>query len=119
MPGKDHRFGFVTDETVDYLEHHPELELWVYSPLVQGSFDRDDRPFPAAYAPPATTARLAALTEVADGLGVARSQVVLAWMSRRAKPIVGVSSLEQLDSALASADLELTEADLAELDAPR
>jgi aryl-alcohol dehydrogenase-like predicted oxidoreductase len=47
------------------------------------------------------------------------SQVVLAWMSRRAKPIVGVSSVEQLDSALGSVDLELTEADLAELDAPR
>ncbi len=39
-------------------------------------------------------------------------------MSRRAKPIVGVSSLEQLDSALGSADLDLTEDDLAELDAP-
>ena len=119
VPGKDHRFGFVTDETVDYLEHHPELELWVYSPLVQGSFDRDDRPFPDAYEHPGTTARLAALARVAGQHGVAPSQVVLAWMSRRAKPIVGVSSLEQLDSALASADLELTEADLAELDAPR
>jgi len=30
-----------------------------------------------------------------------------------------VSSLEQLDSALGSADLELTDADLADLDAPR
>ncbi|WP_329957563.1 aldo/keto reductase [Nocardioides anomalus] len=46
VPGKDHRFGFVSDETVDYLETHPDLELWVYSPLVQGSYDRADRPFP-------------------------------------------------------------------------
>jgi aryl-alcohol dehydrogenase-like predicted oxidoreductase len=119
VPGKDHRFGFVTDETVDYLEHHPEIELWVYSPLVQGSFDRADRPFPDAYEHPGTTARLEVLGEVAERHGVAPSQVVLAWMSRRAKPIVGVSSLEQLDSALGSADLELTDADLADLDAPR
>ena len=119
VPGKDHRFGFVTDETVDYLDHHPEIELWVYSPLVQGSFDRADRPFPDEYDHPGTTARLAALGRVADRHDVAPSQVVLAWMSRRAKPIVGVSSLEQLDSALASADLDLTEADLAELDEPR
>jgi aryl-alcohol dehydrogenase-like predicted oxidoreductase len=119
VPGKDHRFGFVTDETVDYLESHPELELWVYSPLVQGSFDRADRPFPDAYEHPGTTARLETLGRVADRHGVAPSQVVLAWMSRRAKPIVGVSSVEQLDSALGSAALELTEADLAELDAPR
>jgi len=119
VPGKDHRFGFVTDETVDYLESHPEIELWVYSPLIQGSFDRADRPLPDEYQHPGTTARLETLAAVADRHGAAMSQVVLAWMSRRAKPIVGVSSVEQLDSALGSVDLELTEADLAELDAPR
>jgi aryl-alcohol dehydrogenase-like predicted oxidoreductase len=119
VPGKEHRFGFVSEETIDYLESHPELELWVYSPLVQGSFDRADRPFPDQYDHPGTTARLAALSRVAERHDVAASQVVLAWMSRRAKPIVGVSSLEQLESALASARLELTDADLAELDAPR
>jgi aryl-alcohol dehydrogenase-like predicted oxidoreductase len=119
VPGKDHRFGFVTDETVDYLDHHPEIELWVYSPLVQGSFDRADRPFPDEYDHPGTTARLQALGRVAERHEVAPSQVVLAWMARRAKPIVGVSSLEQLDSALGSVDLDLTEADLAELDEPR
>jgi aryl-alcohol dehydrogenase-like predicted oxidoreductase len=119
VPGKEHRFGFVSEETIDYLESHPELELWVYSPLVQGSFDRADRPFPDQYDHPGTTARLAALSRVAKRHDVAASQVVLAWMSRRAKPIVGVSSLEQLESALASARLELTDADLAELDAPR
>jgi aryl-alcohol dehydrogenase-like predicted oxidoreductase len=118
VPGKEHRFGFVTDETIDYLEHHPEIELWVYSPLVQGSFDRTDRPFPDAYEHPGTTARLRVLGEVAARHGVAPSQVVLAWMARRARPIVGVSSLEQLDSALGSVDLELSDADLAELDAP-
>ncbi|WP_329957564.1 aldo/keto reductase [Nocardioides anomalus] len=43
-----------------------------------------------------------------------RSQVVLAWLvSRGWRPIVGVSTLEQLDSALASAALELTEDELA------
>ena len=55
VPGKDHRFGFVSDETVDYLDAHPEMDLWVYSPLVQGSFDRADRPFPEAYDHPGTT----------------------------------------------------------------
>jgi aryl-alcohol dehydrogenase-like predicted oxidoreductase len=119
VPGKDHRFGFVTDETVDYLESHPELELWVYSPLVQGSFDRADRPFPEVYDHPGTTARLEALGRVAERHDAALSQVVLAWMSRRARPIVGVSSVEQLDSALGSVMLELTEEDLDELDAPR
>lgn len=115
VPGKDHRFGFVSDETVDYLDEHPDLDLWVYSPLVQGSFDRDDRPFPEAYDHPGTTERLAALTRTAERLGVPRSQVVLAWLVARGwKPIVGVSSVEQLDSALASARLsaDLLGADL-------
>jgi aryl-alcohol dehydrogenase-like predicted oxidoreductase len=103
VPGKDHRFGFVSDETVDYLETHPEVDLWVYSPLIQGSFDRADRPFPDAYDHPGTIARLAELTRVAEARGVPRSQVVLAWMlARDWKPIVGVSSVVQLDSALAS-----------------
>lgn len=108
VPGKDHRFGFVSDETLDYLDEHRELELWVYSPLVQGSYDRADRPFPEAYDHPGTTRRLAGLRSVAAQHGVPASQVVLAWMVTRGwKPIVGVSSLEQLDSALASARLRL------------
>ncbi|GAA4718952.1 aldo/keto reductase [Nocardioides conyzicola] len=109
VPGKDHRFGFVTDETVDYLDVQPELELWVYSPLVQGSFDRADRPFPEAYDHPGTTARLASLHRIAADHGVPASQVVLAWMLAKGwKPIVGVSSLEQLDSALASVQLDIS-----------
>lgn len=106
VPGKDHRFGFVTDETVDYLDEHPEIELWVYSPLIQGSFDRDDRPFPEAYDHPGTTERLAMLTREAQARGVPRSQLVLSWlMAQGWKPIVGVSTVEQLDSALAAASL--------------
>lgn len=106
VPGKDHRFGFVSDETVDYLDEHPDMELWVYSPLVQGSFDREDRPFPEAYDHPGTTERLAALTREAEARGVPRSQLVLAWLLGKGwKPIVGVSTVEQLDSALASASL--------------
>src|SRR4051812_5325370 len=117
VPGKDHRFGFVSDETVDYLDTHPELDLWVYSPLVQGSFDRDDRPFPPAYDHPGTTGRLAALRRLAGERGVPASRVVLAWLVARGwRPIVGVSTLDQLESAIASAALDLSPEDLAELD---
>ncbi|WP_244328513.1 aldo/keto reductase [Yimella sp. cx-51] len=111
VPGKDHRFGFVTDETIDYVTEYPELELWAYSPLVQGSYDRDDRPFPDAYDHPGSTARLAALTEVADELGATRGQVVLSWLmhSRPSiRPIAGVSSVTQLDEAMAAARLDLS-----------
>jgi aryl-alcohol dehydrogenase-like predicted oxidoreductase len=122
VPGKDHRFGFVNDETADYLTEHPELELWAYSPLVQGSYDRTDRPFPDAYDHPGTTRRLAVLTEVAETIGATRGQVVLAWLMRSTptiRPIVGVSSLDQLDEAMAASSLDLTSAQLDALDAAR
>jgi aryl-alcohol dehydrogenase-like predicted oxidoreductase len=116
VPGKDHRFGFVSDETVDYLEEHPEVDLWIYSPLVQGAFDRADRPLPEAYDHPGTDLRLEVLGRVAAARGVPASQVVLAWMVAQGwRPIVGVSSLEQLNSALASAEIRFTEEELAEL----
>jgi aryl-alcohol dehydrogenase-like predicted oxidoreductase len=119
VPGKDHRFGFVTDETVDYVTEHPEIELWAYSPLIQGSYDRVDRPFPEAYDHPGTTRRLEALTRVADRLGVTRGQLVLAWLlssTPEIRPIVGVSSVGQLDEALDAATLELSPELLKELD---
>ncbi len=122
VPGKDHRFGFVSDETIDYLSEHPEFELWAYSPLVQGSYDRADRPFPEAYDHPGTTRRLAALSEVAGTLGVTRGQVVLAWLMASTpsiRPIVGVSSIEQFDEALGAARIDLTADHLAVLDAAR
>ena len=119
VEGKDHRFGWVTEETRDYVEQHPEIEVWAYSPLIQGAFDRDDRPFPAAYDHPGTTARLGALNDVAARLGVAPSVVVLAWLVRKGiSPIIGVSSVEQLDSALAAGDLALDDEALAQLDEP-
>lgn len=110
VPGKDHRFGFATDETRDYLTCHPEMELWAYSPLIQGSYDRPDRPFPQEYDHPGTTRRLAALRDVAAARGVRPGQVVLAWLLHdvpMARPIVGVSSVEQLEEALAASALDL------------
>lgn len=108
VPGKDHRFGFVTDETVDYLAEHPQLECWAYSPLIQGSYDRSDRPFPDVYRHPGTDARLACLADVSRETNAQPGQVVLSWLvqSRPSmRPIVGVSSLEQLELALAAPQL--------------
>jgi aryl-alcohol dehydrogenase-like predicted oxidoreductase len=120
VPGKDHPFGFVTPETVDYLAEQPELELWVYSPLLQGGYDRADRSIPEPYSHPATSARLEVLQHVAATHDVPRSRVVLAWlMARGWKPIIGVSTLDQLDSALAAAQLELTAEEFEALDRPR
>ncbi len=122
VPGKEHRFGFVNLETLDYVLEHPGIELWAYSPLLQGGYDRADRPVPEAYDHPGTTRRLEALSRVSAELGVSRGQVVLAWLiaSRPSiRPIVGVSNLTQLDDALRAGALDLGEERLGVLDAAK
>ena len=62
-----------------------------------------------------------ALAAVAARLGRPRAQVALAWLlgkSEVAAPIVGATRLEQLDDAVAALSLELSEEDVAELEAP-
>ena len=62
-----------------------------------------------------------ALAAVATRLGRPRAQVALAWVlakSEVAAPIVGATRLEQLDDAVAALTLELSPADIAELEAP-
>jgi aryl-alcohol dehydrogenase-like predicted oxidoreductase len=120
VPGKDHRFGFLTDETRDFVDNHPGMEVWAYSPLIQGSYARADRPFPEVYDHPGTTRRLEVLSAVAKELAATPSQVVLAWLvndSPQILPIIGASTIDQLDEALAGARLQLTPDQLTRLNA--
>lgn len=110
-PTVSHRFGAVTDEVLHYLEHHPDLALWAYTPLLSGAYTRADKPLPVEYDHPGTTSRLAVLDEVAAETGTNRNQVVLAWLtggSPAVTPIVGVSTAVQLDEAFAGVSLHLT-----------
>jgi aryl-alcohol dehydrogenase-like predicted oxidoreductase len=114
------RFGPVTNEVLHYVEHHPELALWAYTPLLSGAYTRSDKPLAAEYDHPGTTRRLAALDEVVAETGTDRNQVVLAWLTGgtpAVTPVVGVSTVSQLDEAMAGAALELTADQRARLDA--
>ena len=62
-----------------------------------------------------------AVAAVAARLGRPRAQVALAWVLQKSEvsaPIVGATKLEQLDDAVAALSLQLSPADLAELEAP-
>jgi aryl-alcohol dehydrogenase-like predicted oxidoreductase len=110
-PAVSHRFGTATDEVLHYLEHHAEMALWAYTPLLSGGYTRADKPLPAEYDHPGSDRRLAALDAIADETGTNRNHVVLAWLtggSPAATPIVGVSTVEQLDEAIAGTAMELT-----------
>ncbi len=101
----------ASTELLDYVRSEPDLTLLAYSTLLAGAYTRDDKPLPAAYRHPGTDIRLAALRAVAAELGATPNQVVLAWLAGgnpSVLPIVGVSSVAQLDEVLAGFEIELT-----------
>jgi aryl-alcohol dehydrogenase-like predicted oxidoreductase len=111
---------YVTDETLDYLREHRDITLWAYSTLLEGAYTRPDREIGAQYRHPGTDARLAVLTEIAAELGATANQVILAWlMADGIVPIVGVTTPEQLDEAIAATRLTVDDDVRARLHAPR
>jgi aryl-alcohol dehydrogenase-like predicted oxidoreductase len=112
--------GFASSDHLSYLRAEPGLTLVAYSPLLSGAYVRADKPLDAEYEHPGTPARQAALREVAAETGATVNQVVLAWLIGAdvpAIPLVGASSVAQLDESLAAVDLDLTPAQRAKLDA--
>ena len=76
------------------------------------------------YAPPeeaSNRAIIGAVGKVADERGVSRAQVALAWLRRQpvvTAPLVGAGSIGQIDEAVASLSLELTDDEVSALEAP-
>ena len=115
--------GVLGGDLLSYLRAEPQLTMVAYSPLLKGGYVRPDKLDAAEfveYGHPGTPARLAALWEVAADAGATVNQVVLAWLIGGEVPmipLVGASSVAQLDESLAAADLELTAEQRARLDA--
>jgi aryl-alcohol dehydrogenase-like predicted oxidoreductase len=116
----DGSLGAAGAELLSYLRAEPALTLVAYSPLLGGAYVRTDKPLPPDYDHPGTPARLAVLRDVARETGATVNQVVLAWQlggDLPVVPLVGASSVSQLEESLAAVDLELTEDQRARLDA--
>ena len=122
---KSGRMNFVTPELLDYaastgVDGRPSLAVTAYSPLHQGSLSRTDKPMWGGVDHPTTHARIRILHEVARDLGATPNQVALAWMLGAEVPvipIVGASSLAQLEETLGAAELDLDPEVRARLDA--
>ncbi|GAA2364100.1 aldo/keto reductase [Nonomuraea africana] len=88
--------------------------------MTRSAYTRADRPVPETYDHPGTTRRLAVLREVAGELGATPNQVVLAWLlAQDMVPIVGVTTMAQLEEAIGAAGIKLDETLMARLDEPR
>jgi aryl-alcohol dehydrogenase-like predicted oxidoreductase len=99
----------ATPDALDYARTE-DLAFWAYNTLLAGSYARPDRSLQAPYLHADTERRLAALDRVATSTGATRNQVVLAWLmggSPAVTPIVGVSSVAQLDEVMAARGLTL------------
>ncbi|MGL5928137.1 MAG: aldo/keto reductase [Dermatophilaceae bacterium] len=114
--------GAADGQLLSWLDTAPELALVAYSPLLKGAYTRDDVQRPAGFDHPGVDERLAALDDVARETGATRNQVVIAWLLGArvpAIPLVGASSVGQLDEVLEGVDLELTADQQARLDGDR
>jgi aryl-alcohol dehydrogenase-like predicted oxidoreductase len=119
-PGAD--FGanpHISDEMLDYARSEPDLTVLGYSVLLSGAYTRSDRPLPEQYDHEDSRRRLAVLAEVARELGATPNQVVLAWLlggDPPVLPVLGVSSVEQLDECLGALDVVLDDEQRRRLD---
>jgi len=119
VEGQPIPLGMLSPDGLDFLRRNPSFDGWVYTATLQGRYDRNDRPLETEYRHPGTERRLAALSRVATARGLLPGQVVLAWLasgSPALTPIVGVSSVEQVEQAVVGASTILTKDELAELD---
>lgn len=109
------------------------IALTPYSPLAAGRLARDPKESTLRYetdttakgkydhAAQADAAVIERLREVALSRGVPRAQIALAWLMQRTPvtiPILGVSRISQIDSAVPAVDVLLTQEEIARLEEP-
>ncbi|HEY9291946.1 MAG TPA: aldo/keto reductase [Microlunatus sp.] len=132
----------VTGEMIDYAASDPDLTITTYSPQQGGQIVRPWMELRSYYDHPGSPDRLRLVHRIAHDLGATANQVIMAWhlagpksnftyrdgssthalddlAPRRAAmlPIFGASSVAQLDEALGTLDVKLTDDQLALLDA--
>jgi aryl-alcohol dehydrogenase-like predicted oxidoreductase len=108
---RDGEIGAADGSILSYLRAEPATTLVAYSPLLNGAYTRAGKELGRGYDHPGTQARLKALDQVAAETGATANQVVLAWLiggELPVVPLIGASSVAQLDESLAAVDLELS-----------
>jgi aryl-alcohol dehydrogenase-like predicted oxidoreductase len=117
---RDGEIGVADGSMLSYLRAEAGMTLVAYSPLLNGAYTRPDKELDRAYDHPGTRARLKALDQIVTQTGATANQVVLAWLiggELPVVPLIGASSVAQLDESLAAVDLQLTQEQRQLLDA--
>lgn len=119
VDGQPLPLGMLSDDGRDFLRRNPAVSGWVYTATLLGRYDRDDRPLPPEYLHSGNERRRAALSAVAKARGLRPGQIVLAWLTccrPPLTPIVGVSTVDQVEQAWVGVTTRLTEDEMAVLD---
>ncbi|WP_426247095.1 aldo/keto reductase [Nocardioides sp. LHG3406-4] len=120
MRSPEGQIGVADGNVLSYVRTQPGMTLVAYSPLLGGAYVRDDKQLGTRFDHAGTAARRTALAEVSAETGATPNQVVLSWLiggETPAIPLVGASSVAQLDETLGAATLELPGEQRARLDA--
>lgn len=115
VEGQPMPLGMLSDDGRDFLRRNPEISGWVYTATLLGRYDRDDRPLPPEYVHVGNDRRRAALTAVANARRLTPGQVVLAWLTSSRPsltPIVGVSTVHQVEQAWEGVTTRLTDEEM-------
>ncbi|MEX0173313.1 aldo/keto reductase [Streptomyces sp. LMG1-1-1.1] len=103
----------ASEELLDYLGTRPELGFVAYTTQLTGAYTDPRKEIPEQYRHEGSGRRLAVLAEVAKELGLTANQVVLAWAmggGLPVLPVVGASSVGQLDESLDAVGVRLDDA---------
>ncbi|HEY0541562.1 MAG TPA: aldo/keto reductase [Actinoallomurus sp.] len=122
-PGADFAPQLAIDAPMlGYVREEGGILLQGYSPLLSGAYTRADREFAPEYAGAGNARRLETLRTLSRSLGLDAGRLVLAWMvggEQPVTPVLGVSTLTQLDEAMDGAAFDLPPSAREELDAAR
>lgn len=114
IPDRDADFAGqlpASDELIDYCDQE-ELTVLPYSPTLRGCYGRKDRPTPDGYVRSENRLKMEVVQDLAERKGVDGNTVALAWMLDREQPtipVVGVSTIEQLEANLAASEITFSD----------
>lgn len=111
LPSADFGPQIVIGDELKSLVRETGLGLMAYSILITGFYDRPGAALPPQYVGPDSEQRLAVLDKVCGETGLARSQVVLAWVRQQQPailPVIAGSRPEQIAQSIRALDLVLS-----------
>lgn len=104
-------FGGQRSTNRDLLEYvrNRDIKLLAYTPLLGGSYDREDKELPKQYQHEDSEVRMEMLKMVAGEVGATLNQTILAWMIQQdIIPIIGASQVAQVEETLVAPEVSLS-----------